>query len=90
MSTQSSAAVVKPLFGRTELFPLGGVGGVIHAIPNSPGTLRPFVSTLAVPMPPVTKKHDTPNTAKGTRNSQVTSKDGQSDRINVPDQSVDS
>ncbi|MGH8792169.1 MAG: hypothetical protein ACRDXX_05925 [Stackebrandtia sp.] len=74
--TQPASAAVKPLFGHTELFALGEPGGVVYAMEHTPGPLRPFVATLAVPTPPTMKRHDTPDTSPATAKETERSHDG--------------
>ncbi|MFD0560552.1 hypothetical protein FB566_3792 [Stackebrandtia endophytica] len=65
-----------PIFKRTELFPLSAEPGYRLINMNTPGTVRPFVLTLAVSSPPVMKKHDTPKSVSRFNTRQPTSKDG--------------
>ncbi|GIG61797.1 hypothetical protein Lfu02_61690 [Longispora fulva] len=70
------AGGMDPLVPGAALLPLSERGGVSHPIPHSPGTLRPFSATLARPMPPVSKKHDTASTTGSRKDQTSTSDDG--------------
>jgi hypothetical protein len=65
-----------PLFPQSSTFPLTEHGDVQFPLVHTPGTLRPFAATLAVPPPPETKKHDTASTRPATSVATERSDDG--------------
>lgn len=84
MSSRPTTAVSAPLFSSSALLPLSEAGGVSYPVHHSPGPLRPYSATLAVPMP-VTGKHNTSSTRPATSISTQRSEDG---RV-VPDSTTD-
>lgn len=75
MKPSHPATVIAPLFSSAALLPLSQPGGVSYPMPNTPGTLRPYSATLAVPMP-LTGKHNTTSTRPPTSMRTQTSDDG--------------
>lgn len=66
-----------PLFPGGVTLPLCEAGGVQYPIDHRPGSLRPFVATLAVPAPPTAKKHDTASTRNSTTEETFNQPDGE-------------
>jgi hypothetical protein len=75
MMPSRSATVIAPLFSSTALLPLSEPGGVSYPMQNTPGVLRPYSATLAVPMP-LTGKHNTTSTRPSTSMATQRSSDG--------------
>ncbi len=75
MKPSRPVTVIAPLFPSTALLPLSEPGGVSYPMPNTPGVLRPYSATLAVPMP-LTGKHNTSSTRPATSTSTQRSDDG--------------
>lgn len=75
MPQPHSRSVSASLFPPTSLLPLSEVGGVSYPMRHSPGALRPYAATLAVPMPMVGKHHTT-STRPATSMPTETSHDG--------------
>lgn len=75
MNPSSTRTVVAVLFPSTALLPLSEPGGVSYPMPNTPGVLRPYSATLAVPMP-LTGKHHTTSTRPATSTPTQRSSDG--------------
>ena len=80
---------VDPLFPSGTSLPLSAPGGVSYPTDHRPGPLRPFSTTLAVPMPPSSKKHDTSNTRSTTTSRTQTSDDGKVRNDTISDTSTD-
>lgn len=55
-----------PLFPPSAMLPLSEPGGVQYPVTHTPGTVRPYVATQAVPSPVEAKNHDTPTTRNST------------------------
>jgi hypothetical protein len=79
-----------PLHPSTATLPLSSSGGLCYPLPHTPGPLRPFAATLAVPPPPVAKKHDTASTRNATTEQTQQSEDGQVRSDSIADTTVDS
>ncbi len=75
MKPSRPVTVNAPLFSSTALLPLSEPGGVSYPMPNTPGVLRPYSATLAVPMP-LTGKHNTTSTRPSTSMATQRSSDG--------------
>ena len=75
MKPSHSTTVIAPLFSSTALLPLSEPGGVSYPMQNTPGELRPYSATLAVPMP-LTGKHNTSSTRPATSMPTQRSDDG--------------
>lgn len=75
MKPSHPATVIAPLFSSTALLPLSEPGGVSYPMQNTPGELRPYSATLAVPMP-LTGKHNTTSTRPATSMPTQRSDDG--------------
>ncbi|MEV0733604.1 MULTISPECIES: hypothetical protein [Polymorphospora] len=89
MNPSRPATVIAPLFSPTALLPLSEPGGVSYPMEHTPGPLRPYSATLAVPMPQVGKHHTTstrPATALPTQRS----KDGEVVSDTTQDTGMDS
>ena len=71
----SQPVITTTLLSAADLFPLGEPGGVSCPIPHTPGPLRPYVATLAVPMPEA-GKHSTTSTRPATSIPTQRSDDG--------------
>lgn len=69
-------ATPDPLFPGSVTLPLSEARGVQYPLDHQPGALRPFAATLAVPAPPVGKKHDTANTRNSTSTETFNQPDG--------------
>ncbi|WP_018350927.1 hypothetical protein [Longispora albida] len=67
---------VDPLVPGGSLLPLSERGGVTHPIAHTPGALRPFAATLARPMQPASKNHDTVSTSNTRKDPTEISADG--------------
>jgi hypothetical protein len=78
------------LFPAAALLPLSEPGGYTTALPDRPGPLRPFSATLAVPVLPQAKKHDTNSTRWTENKATTTSKDGNVVPDSVPVVNTDS
>ncbi len=65
-----------PLFPHAGLLPLSEPGGGHVPLPHTPGPLRPFAATLAVPLPVDAKKHDTARTSRVVKQRTQRSDDG--------------
>lgn len=70
-------AAPDPLFPGNVTLPLSEAGGVGYPLAHQPGSLRPFVAVLAVPAPPMAKKHDTGNTRNSTTETTYIQPDGE-------------
>jgi hypothetical protein len=82
-------AYVDPLFPSGISLPSSAPGGVSYPTDHRPGTLRALSATLAVPMPPSSKKHDTSNTRSTTANRTQTSDDGKVRNDTISDTATD-
>ncbi|MGH3913151.1 MAG: hypothetical protein ACRDTC_07045 [Pseudonocardiaceae bacterium] len=69
-------ATPDPLFPGSATLPLSEPGGVQYPLDNRPGSLRPFVATLAVAAPP-TAKHHTASTRNSTSEKTYNQPDGE-------------
>lgn len=87
--TRSLPRVVAPLFSPAALLPMGEPGGVSYPMPYTPGRLRPYGASLAVPMP-VQGKHHTTATSPRTTMATETSSDGTVRRDSQADTGSDS
>lgn len=79
-----------PLFPSQAMLPLSEPGGVQYPITYTPGVLRPFAASLAVPPPVEAKKHDTASTRNATSNPTSYIADGKQVSDTVSDTTVDS
>jgi hypothetical protein len=84
MKPSRSATVIAPLFSSTALLPLSEPGGVSYPMEHTPGVLRPYAATLAVPLPR-TGRHNTTSTRPATSIATQRSDDGKV----VPDSTAD-
>ena len=75
MKLSSTPTVMAPLFSSTSLLPLSEPGGVSYPISNTPGRLRPYSATLAIPLS-LTGKHHTTSTRPATSMPTQRSSDG--------------
>jgi hypothetical protein len=89
MKPSRPATVIAPLFSSTALLPLSAPGGVSYPMPNTPGVLRPYSATLAVPMP-LTGRHNTSSTRPPTSIPTQRSDDGKVVPDTQPDTGQDS
>ena len=78
-----------PLFPASTTLQLSEPGGVAHPLVHSPGTLRPFAATLAVPAPAEAKKHDTTSTRNTTSERTQQSDDGRVRPDTITDSTTD-
>lgn len=79
-----------PLFPNSATLPLGEPGGVQYPVTHTPGALRPYAATLAVPPPVEAKAHDTSSTRNTTSQATQRSDDGQVVPDSLSDTTVDS
>lgn len=77
-----------PLFPGGITLPLCEVGGVQYPIDHHPGSLRPFVATLAVAAPP-TAKHHTASTRNSTTTITEPNRDGSEEADKISDTTTD-
>jgi len=89
MTKRTLPRVVAPLFSPTALLPMGEPGGVAYPMVHTPGELRPYAASLAVPMP-LQGKHNTTSTSPRTSMPTETSSDGKVSRDNQTDTGSDS
>jgi len=90
--THRTPTVVATLYHPSALLPMGepaGVGLPLADPPSDCSRLRPFVATLAVPMPPAAK-HSTTSTSPRTDNRTERSMDGKVITDNQTDTGSDS
>lgn len=82
-SLPAHAAAPDPLFPGSMTLPLCEAGGVQYPLDHQPGSLRPFVATLAIAAPPAAKHHtaDTRNSTSKTTYNQPDGEGGQNDTI---------
>jgi len=66
-----------PLFPAEAFLPLCEAGGGQHAVPHSPGALRPFAASLGVVALVEAKKHDTTASRWAETEETERSKDGE-------------
>jgi hypothetical protein len=81
-------AAPDPLFPGSATLPLCEAGGVQYPIDHRPGTLRPFVATLAVAASP-TAKHRTTNTRNSTTTQTKPNHDGGEETDTISDTTTD-
>ncbi len=81
-------AAPDPLFPGGATLPLCEVGGVQYPLDHRPGSLRPFVATLAVAAPP-TAKHRTTSTRNSTTQTTGPSRDGSEESDKISDTTTD-
>jgi hypothetical protein len=89
MSNNRGPLQPDPLFPAAVMLPLAEAGG--HTpLPNVPGRLRPFSATLAVPVPPEAKKHDTDPSSWVEREQTQRSSDGRVEQDSISHVKTDS
>lgn len=81
--------VIAPLFSPTALLPMSEPGGVAYPMAHTPGRLRPYSASLAVPMPQQGKHHTT-STSPMTNMATQRSSDGKVETDNQADTGSDS
>lgn len=89
MTTSTPPRVIAPLFAPSALLPMGEPGGVAYPMQHTPGELRPFGASLAVPMPQA-GKHSTDSTSPATKQATQRSDDGKVYPDTIPDTGSDS
>lgn len=77
-----------PLFPGSATLPLSAAGGVQYPRDHSPGSLRPFVATLAVAAPPAAKHHTTA-TRNDTSKTTGPNRDGGENSDTITDTTTD-
>lgn len=77
-----------PLFPGSMTLPLCEVGGVQYSLDHQPGSLRPFVATLAVAAPPAAKHH-TASTRNSTSTKTGPNRDGSEETDTITDTTTD-
>jgi hypothetical protein len=81
-------ATPDPLFPGSGTLPLSAAGGVQYPIDHQPGSLRPFVATLAVAAP-TTAKHHTGDTRNSTSTTTGPNRDGGEESDTITDTTTD-
>ncbi len=89
MRTPTLPRVVAALFSPTALLPMGEPGGMAYPMVHTPGALRPYAASLAVPMP-LQGRHHTTSTSPRTSMATERSSDGKVTRDSQTDTGSDS